>query len=245
MTSPPTDTRPVFFFDVDNCLYSRSKRVHDLMQDLMDQYFVSHLALAPEDASRLHKTYYTQYGLALEGLVRFHKIDPMEYNRLVDDALPLENVLSADPQLRALLEDLDRSQVKPWLFTNAYVTHGMRVVRLLGVQDMFEGITFCDYKAQTLLCKPHRGMFEKAQAESGARSAQDCYFVDDSLPNCSKAHELGWTAVHLLEPSDPAPPTNPSHYQIRGLQELRQLFPQFFRSTATTNGAVEPGKPEG
>lgn len=30
------DERPVFFFDVDNCLYPRSKKVHDHMQRLID-----------------------------------------------------------------------------------------------------------------------------------------------------------------------------------------------------------------
>ncbi|KAI9672471.1 MAG: hypothetical protein M1817_003237 [Caeruleum heppii] len=234
------DSRPVFFFDIDNCLYSRSKRVHDLMQDLIDKYFVSHLSLAPEDASQLHKTYYKQYGLALEGLVRFHKIDPMEYNRQVDDALPLESVLSPDPQLRALLEDLDPTKVKPWLFTNAYVTHGKRVVKLLGVDDLFEGITFCDYAAERLMCKPHEEMFEKAQAEAGATSTQDCYFVDDSFLNCTKAQELGWTTVHLLDPSDPEPPIKAAQHQIRSLQELRSLFPHFFRSSMRCNGEIKP-----
>jgi FMN phosphatase YigB (HAD superfamily) len=30
------DDRPVFFFDIDNCLYPRSKKVHDHMQRLID-----------------------------------------------------------------------------------------------------------------------------------------------------------------------------------------------------------------
>ena len=53
----------------------------------------------------------------------------------------------------------------------------MRVVRLLGVADMFEGITYCDYGAETFLCKPNPAMFEKAERESGASSMNDCYFV--------------------------------------------------------------------
>src|ERR1700733_10990502 len=30
------DDRPIFFFDIDNCLYPRSRRVHDLMQRLIN-----------------------------------------------------------------------------------------------------------------------------------------------------------------------------------------------------------------
>lgn len=60
--------------------------------------------------------------------------------------------------------------------------------------------------------------------------------------NCRKAHELGWTAVHLLEPDDPEPATMASKYQVRSLEELRDLFPQFFRSDSsdvTMNGVAE------
>lgn len=153
------------------------KKVHDHMSDLIDRYFIKHLELSREDANKLHQEYYTTYGLAIEGLVRHHKIDPLEYNRQVDDALPLESIIFPDPELRKLLEDMDKTKVKLWLFTNAYVSHGKRVVRLLGVDDLFEGMTFCDYAQPTMICKPHPKMFEKAMNEAGVKEFKDCYFV--------------------------------------------------------------------
>jgi pyrimidine and pyridine-specific 5'-nucleotidase len=103
---------------------------------LTQAFFIKHLCVTPEDALMLHQQYHTDYGLAIEGLARFHKIDPMEFNREVDDALPLDDILSPDPELRALLEAFDKTKVKLWLFTNAHITHGMRVVRLLGVGEL-------------------------------------------------------------------------------------------------------------
>jgi pyrimidine and pyridine-specific 5'-nucleotidase len=147
------------------------------MKNLIDDYFVTHLKLSREDAVKLHKDYYIKYGLAIEGLVRNHKIDPLEYNSQVDDALPLESILVPDPIIQRLLDDIDRTKVTPWLFTNAYVTHGRRVVRLLKIEDMFEGITFCDYGAMPLVCKPQKAMFDKAMKESGVENVEDCYFV--------------------------------------------------------------------
>ncbi|MCJ1338335.1 hypothetical protein MMC09_003622 [Bachmanniomyces sp. S44760] len=226
------DSRPVFFFDIDNCLYPRSKKVHDLMEILIDQYFVEHLVLSPEDATMLHQRYYKEYGLAIEGLVKHHKVDPLEYNKKVDDALPLDNVITPDPQLRRLLEDIDRSQVRLWLFTNAYITHGMRVVRLLEVEDLFEGITYCDYGQEVMICKPRPAMYEKAETEAGAPSSQDCYFVDDSYINCREAQARGWTAAHILAPEDPEPQERASKYQIRSLEDIRDIFPQFFKTHA-------------
>ncbi|KAL7273049.1 putative suppressor of disruption of TFIIS [Rhizina undulata] len=229
MTFPTTEDRPVFFFDIDNCLYSRSKRVHDMMKELIDKYFREQLDLASEDAKSLHETYYKNYGLAIEGLVRHHKIDPLEYNRQVDDALPLGDVLHPDPTLRKLLSDIDRSKVRLWLFTNAYITHGRRVVKLLDVEEFFDGITYCDYGEETLVCKPKHEMFEKAMREAKVTDRSQCYFIDDSYINCKSAVEFGWKkTVHKLEPDDPEPEVPACDYHVKDLNELRTLFPEVF-----------------
>jgi pyrimidine and pyridine-specific 5'-nucleotidase len=171
------DNRKVFFFDIDNCLYPKSYQIHDKMAVLIDNYFKNHLSLSEEDATILHQRYYKDYGLAIEGLVRHHKVDPLEYNEKVDDALPLDDMIKPDPKLRQLLQDIDSEKVRLWLFTNAYVNHGKRVTRLLGVDDLFGGMTFCDYAAERLLCKPSPEMFDKAMREANVTNVDDCYFV--------------------------------------------------------------------
>ncbi|KAL0264911.1 putative suppressor of disruption of TFIIS [Diplodia seriata] len=221
-------SKPVFFFDIDNCLYSKNTRVANMMSDLIDKYFQSHLSLTQEEANTLHMKYYKDYGLAIEGLVRHHKVDPLEYNSKVDDALPLEKVIKPNPQLRKMLEDIDRDKVRLWLFTNAYLNHGKRVVKLLGIEDLFEGITYCDYGAEKFVCKPHEDMFQKAMEEAGVERVEECYFVDDSASNVRAAKELGWTAVHFVESTESAPAQQASQYQIKHLEELRTIFPQFF-----------------
>ena len=235
------NARPVFFFDIDNCLYPRSTRVQDLMQDLIDDYFVRHLELSPDDARLLHAQYYKDYGLAISGLVKHHKIDPLAYNCEVDDALPLDDIIKPDPRLRQLLADMDKTKVKLWLFTNAHITHAKRVVRLLGVEDMFDGLTYCDYEKQPLIAKPHAKMFDKAEFEAGATSSEHCYFVDDSLLNCGHARARGWKVVHKIEKDDPAPVTPAGQHQVRDLEELRDIFPQFFKNTeASARTSREP-----
>lgn len=144
---------------------------------LPDKFFETHLSLSQKDANELHFKYYREYGLAIEGLVRHHKVDALEYNQKVDDALPLEDVIKPNPELRKLLEDIDTSKVRLWLFTNAYVTHGKRVVKLLEIEDLFEGMTYCDYALEKFVCKPHAEMFDRAMKEAGVNSNQSCYFV--------------------------------------------------------------------
>ncbi|KAL4941306.1 hypothetical protein BDV06DRAFT_194811 [Aspergillus oleicola] len=201
------------------------------MQKLIHEFFVRHLSLSSEDAHMLHMKYYKEYGLAIEGLTRHHKIDPLEFNRLVDDALPLDDILKPDLKLRKLLEDIDRSKVKLWLLTNAYVSHGKRVVKLLQVDDLFEGITYCDYARPPLVCKPSQVMYDKAEEEAGASNKEQCYFVDDSGLNCKHAAARGWQVAHLVEPEIPAPTVPASQYQIRSLEELRTCFPHLFKSS--------------
>jgi len=53
----PTNKK-IFFFDIDNCLYPKSFRIHDLMSQLIDKYFQTHLSLSSEDAYELHQRYY-------------------------------------------------------------------------------------------------------------------------------------------------------------------------------------------
>jgi pyrimidine and pyridine-specific 5'-nucleotidase len=101
----------------------------------------------------------------------------MDFNAKVDDALPLEDILKPDPKLRKLLQDIDTSKVRLWLLTNAYVTHGMRVVRLLGVDDLFEGITYCNYAQEDFFAKPQVEMYQKAMKDADIQNVKDCYFV--------------------------------------------------------------------
>jgi pyrimidine and pyridine-specific 5'-nucleotidase len=160
---------------------AQGTKVHDMMVQLIDQYFVTHLNLPWEEAVKLHKEYYTNYGLALEGLVRHHQINPLDFNAKVDDALPLEGVIKRDDELRALLEDIDRSRVTLWLLTNAYVTHARRVVRLLGVEDIFDGLTYCDYSENPLVSKPEAAMYAKAMRAAGVDDVSRCFFVGKLL----------------------------------------------------------------
>ncbi|KIW63393.1 pyrimidine 5'-nucleotidase [Phialophora macrospora] len=228
------DPRAVFFFDIDNCLYAKSRKVHDHMARLINQYFITHLDVTTEEATLLHQKYYQDYGLAIEGLVRFHKIDPLDFNREVDDALPLDELLEPHAETRALLERFDRSKVKLWLFTNAHITHGRRVVRLLGIDDLFEGITYCDYARVPLVPKPMSAMFAKAESEARVGPYTRVYFVDDSYLNCRAAYARGWTnTVHLVEAGVPDPPEKASKYQISDLSQLLDLFPELLKTDAS------------
>ncbi|ANB14689.1 Sdt1p [Sugiyamaella lignohabitans] len=201
------------------------------MQQLIHKYFVTHLELDDESAELLHQRYYKEFGLAIEGLVRFNKIDAMAYNAEVDDALPLDGIMKPDPDLRKMLLSIDRTKVKKlWLLTNAYINHARRVVRLLGVDDLFDGITYCDYAQVPLICKPKREMFHKAMEQAGVDDVNKCYFVDDSYINIVGARKFGFKKpIQYVDADDPLPEKPASDYTVRSLLELPQLVPEVFK----------------
>ncbi|CEP62953.1 nucleotidase LALA0_S06e07690g [Lachancea lanzarotensis] len=224
----------VFFFDIDNCLYKRSTKIHDLMQVSIHRYFKNVLQLDDKEAHKLRETYYREYGLAIRGLVKHHDIGAIEYNKMVDDALPLHDILKPDPALRKMLIELRNSNTvdKMWLFTNAYKNHGLRCVRLLGVADLFDGITYCDYSQRdNLVCKPDPQAFERAKLQSGLGDYKNAWFVDDSGSNIQTAISLGFRkSIHLIEEEvDELLGQNPEgSLIIKTIEDLPQAAPELF-----------------
>lgn len=47
-------------------------------------------------------------------------LDPLDFDRKCDGSLPLEDMISYDPSVRKLFEDIDTTKVRVWGLTNAY-----------------------------------------------------------------------------------------------------------------------------
>lgn len=185
--------------------------------------------MTSDQAATLHQRYLREFGSTIEGLIHYHQVDPMLFNKQVDDALPLEDLLEEDIELQRTLARFDRTRVKLWLLTNAHVTHARRVVRILGIEQYFEGITFCDYASGKLMLKPNQNMYAVAELDADVGGVRDCFFVDNSVQNCIAAQKRGWTVVHFCESSPQAVLEGDEGVKRRvgSLHELPDLFPQF------------------
>lgn len=188
---------------------------------------VNSLNLPPEQAALLHQQYLREFGSTIEGLIHYHQVDPMSFNKQVDDTLPLDTLLEEDVKLQQMLARFDRKKVRLWLLTNAHITHARRVVRILGVEQYFEGITFCDYASSKLVLKPSQEMYAIAERDADVGDVRDCFFVDNSAQNCIAAQCRGWTAVHLCESPQGISMGEDVEYRVRSLHELPGLFPEF------------------
>lgn len=222
------DDARVIFFDLDNTLYSKETGIAEEMGQRIRLYFEQFLHLPREEAATLGQRYYLDYGLAIRGLIQNFSIDPAHYDAFVDGGLQLEQTLGPDARLATLLAGI---HARRWVFTNAGLPHARRVLRLLGVEEHFEGIIYCDYSEPNFPAKPDRLAYERAMRCAGATPDQ-CYFVDDSISNVRTATELGWHAVHLDERHDSGSrqySAGPSAIQaIASLGEISEAMAELF-----------------
>ncbi|CAB4256214.1 similar to Saccharomyces cerevisiae YGL224C SDT1 Pyrimidine nucleotidase [Maudiozyma barnettii] len=192
----------IFYFDIDNTLYRRSTGIQEMMQDAIYHYVRNELSIPSGTAKHIMNTYYKQYGLMAAGLVHNFNIDPLKYNMMVDDSLEIGHVLKPDLKLRKVLLQLkeDNQIEKLWLCTNAYVNHAVRCIRLLGIADLFDGITFTQYESSSreIICKPDHRFFERVKRESGLGNWNNAFFIDDSFANIQSAAALGMSKCFLV-----------------------------------------------
>ncbi|KAG0196683.1 hypothetical protein BGX28_009858, partial [Mortierella sp. GBA30] len=190
----------------------------------IEQYFRDS-GIPHDEVEALAHRYYVDYGLAIRGLVEKHP------DNKVDGALPLENILKENPPLQNMIKSMNVG--KKWLFTNAGENHAKRVIKILGLEGLFDGMTYCNYLERNFVCKPDKKSFEKAMKEANVVDPTRCFFVDDSVANIEMATKIGWTAVHVLE--DPAQSLSSEHLQVRSVMDLPSVMPQFWERPKGTN----------
>lgn len=229
-----SDEKTTVWFDIDNTLYSNKCGINEAMTQKIQEYF-SQLGLATDEANNLHNKYYTEYGLAIRGLIRHHQIDPIDYDQRCDSALPLEELLQPNPSLRRLLLDIDRSKARVWCITNAFKLHALRVLRILGVSDLIEGVVSCDYTSPNFHCKPEQEFYEEAISRSynfshpGSISINSInkskhVFVDDSYINIMGAVKFGFGSTVLFDEDGLRKNEEGNGFErIQSLEELRNL----------------------
>lgn len=226
----------VIFFDLDNTLYPHSSGLHVLVKKRIRLY-LERMGMTQEESSHLSAKYYSDYGLAIRGLLKHHDVDARDYDDFVDGGLPIEEILRADAHLHDILNAL---KCKRWVFTNADIHHTMRTLRTLGISGMFDGVTHCNYADPAFDCKPERASYERAMRDAGVDCPEQCLFIDDSFINIRAAKELGWSTVYICEKdgakqqqqvaegASPLPfdACDYIDFAIKNIHELPQVLPQ-------------------
>ncbi len=192
-------TWEALFFDLDGTLYHPEQGLWQAVGRRIEAFLQQYLGLSPQEARQQRLRFAERYGTTLRGLQEEHGLDPWEYLTYVGQ-VPVEEYIHPDPHLRTLLASLPYPK---WVFTNADAPYARRVLRSLGVEDLFQGII--DIQAMGWVPKPQKEAFRRAWAAAGVRHPARTLLVDDLVRNVRGALEAGMAAV-LVHPQPPAEP---------------------------------------
>lgn len=179
-----------WIFDLDNTLYPRHTDLFAQIDQKISAYVSRLLDLTHEEARKVQKGYYRDYGTTLRGLMMEHKISPdafLEYVHDIDYS-PVE----PNPELGAAIEKLPG---RKFIFTNGDRPHAERTANALGITDHFEDIF--DIVWGDLIPKPHMSVYEKLIAETGINPKQTAMF-EDLAKNLKAPDALGMQTVLIV-----------------------------------------------
>jgi putative hydrolase of the HAD superfamily len=200
--------------DLDGTLYPHNNGLWDQIAARMELYMKESVGIPERIIPTLREEYYQQFGTTLAGLRKNYPLDEEEYLDFVHD-VDLGPFISFNPTLRQMLVG---TTAKKWIFTNASIKHAIRVLKQIGIDDLFDGIidiTSLDYHS-----KPNELAYHIALNKIGSPHPAECLFVDDIPKNLAGAKRVGIQTV-LVGPKEL---TNGADYQIDNICQLRELL---------------------
>jgi putative hydrolase of the HAD superfamily len=141
----------------------------------------------------VRSAYWRRYGATLLGMVAHHGVDPHEFLRETHPFPDLHQIVRRDRRLHAALARLPGRRL---IVTNAPHDYARRVVQLLGIAALIEGIVPVETMrfAGRLQPKPSRAMLRRIVARVRAHPSR-CVMVEDTIANLNSARALGITTV--------------------------------------------------
>ena len=173
------------FFDLDETLYPTSSGLWSAIRERINAFMQERMGFPPEQIEVLREQFFREYGTTLRGLQVNYTVDMDEYLAFVHN-VPLEAHLHPDPELRSVIEALP---ARKFIFTNADSTHANRVLDVLGLQGLFDGIL--DVHTLAPYCKPRPESFELALQAAGSPDPCTCALLDDQVRITRAARSLG------------------------------------------------------
>lgn len=192
-------TSKIWIFDLDDTLHNASAHIFPIMNRAMTRYMMEALDLDEPAAHKMRQHYWRIYGATLKGLMRHHDIDPHHFLNETHRFENLPELVIQAKRLRHILQGLPGRKL---VFTNAPRNYAIRVLELLGVDDIFELIF--SVESTRFHAKPSTRGFQKLLKMIKAK-ASDCIMLEDSLPALMTAKRLGmrtiWVSKRLKKPN--------------------------------------------
>lgn len=183
-----------WIFDLDNTLYPARADLFGQIDRRMALYIGAFFGVGADEAWRIQKSYYSEHGTTLNGLMREHGIDPEDYLNFVHD-IDL-SPLAPDPRLCEAIALLPGTRI---VFTNGCGHHAARVLERLGLSGHFDSVW--DIRKTGFRPKPDPDSYRAVLSGHGLLPERAAMF-EDLARNLVPAHALGMTTVWLKNGSE-------------------------------------------
>ena len=194
LSSPPSPSEfahvRTWVFDLDNTLYPHHSNLFSQIDVKMTGYIANLLQLPRDEARKVQKQFYLEYGTTLRGLMEKHQIDPEDFLEKVHDID--YTWLKPDPELGEAIKSLPG---RKFIFTNGNRSHAERAARQLGILDHFEDVF--DIVAADLMPKPGRHPYDRFVAKHGV-NGQEAAMFEDLARNLIEPKALGMKTVLIV-----------------------------------------------
>ena len=193
-TAQPLLHTDTWVFDLDNTLYSGVHGLFEQIDARMKAYLATFLDIDEDEAYRVQKTYFREYGTTLRGMMLNHAMDPVPYLDFVHDI-----DVSAIPAAPALNAQLARLTGRKVIFTNADMAHVERVLARLGITDHFDAVF--DILGADFIPKPEPQVYDTL-IKRFVIDPKRAVMVEDIARNLEPAAALGMTTVWVKPVTD-------------------------------------------
>jgi len=177
-------------FDCDGVLYQDLEAVFGQVSKKMTEYISSKLNVDLIKAKELQTNYFHKYNTSLNGIMIHHDIPPEEFLEYVHDI-----DLSFMKKDKLLREELEKLNIKKFVFTNGSKEHVKNITEHLGIEDLFDGIF--DIVDAEFHPKPEAKAFDLMVKKFNIEPKETIY-IEDIAKNLSIAKARGSTTVWLI-----------------------------------------------
>ena len=183
--------------DLDGVCYGKHnnyslEKVFGQVSKRMTMFISEKLKIDMEEAKKLQTDYFYKYNTSLNGLMIHHDIPPEEFLKYVH-TIDL-SFMKEDKIMRNELEKLD---MKKFIFTNGSADHAKNILTHLGVYDLFGRDKIFDIKDAGYVPKPEAKTFDLMVKKFGLNPKETIY-IEDIAKNLSIGYERGCATVWLI-----------------------------------------------
>jgi len=181
-----------WIFDLDNTLYPAHCDLFSQVSRRMGEFICDFLEVDRDEAHRIQKSYFHEFGTTMNGLMTRHAMAPQAFLDYVHD-IDLEP-LAPDADLDRALSGLEG---RKFVFTNGSARHAENVLGRIGIARHFDDIF--DIVAADYVPKPRPECYDRFLARARVAPDRSAMF-EDIAHNLAHPHALGMVTVLVRSP---------------------------------------------